>query len=124
MALTFKSKLEAWCWKLLNKYKPKTTTLAYETERLPFTLTRYYVPDFIVTLKSGTKRYIEAKGYFRSDDRTKLLAVQRGHPGIDLRLVFSQDNRLRKGSKSKYSDWARKNGFPYSIGSIPREWLK
>lgn len=122
--MNFKSKLEKWLWGLIQKHKPKKTKVEYETDKLPFTVQRYYLPDFVVILPSGTKRYIEAKGYFRPDDRTKLLAVRKAHPDIDLRIVFAQDNKLNKNARSKYSDWAKKNNFPYSIGSIPKDWLK
>jgi hypothetical protein len=122
--MNFKSKLEEWCWSQIQKLKPRRTKAEYETTRLPFVIQRYYLPDFIIILKDGTRRYIEAKGYFRSDDRTKLLAVKQAHPQADIRIVFSQDNKLTKRAKSKYSDWCKKNGFLYSIGSIPSDWLK
>ena len=102
-----------------GKYK-----LGYETEKLPFTLKRYYLPDFVLTQKDGSKIYIEAKGYFRPESRQKLLAVKAQHPGIDIRLIFYDNKKLYKGSKTKYNEWAEKNGFPWSIKSIPPEWLQ
>jgi hypothetical protein len=84
-----------------------------------------YTPDFRITTKAGRVWYIEVKGYLDGPDRTKLRTVRKQHPGLDIRLVFQRDNVI-KGTKNKtrYSEWAKKNGFVYSIGSVPKEWLK
>lgn len=54
-----------------------------------------------------------------------MVAVKENHPTIDIRIVFYRDNpsQLGRGSKSRPSDWALKNGFPFAVGSIPREWF-
>jgi len=67
--------------------------------------------------------FIEVKGYLRPEDRTKMLAAIEANPGLDLRLLFSKDNVLRKGSKTKYSDWCNKHGIKYAIGTVPKEWF-
>lgn len=85
---------------------------AYETEKLPYVLENNYRPDFI-SVASGI--IVEAKGRFTGADRRKMLAVQKAHPRRSIRLVFMRDNPLYKGSKSRYSDWAKKHGFPFSI---------
>lgn len=96
--------------------------VAYETDSLPYTIRRNYIPDFVVHLPNGAVRYIEAKGYLRPEDRTKMRAVKEANPLLDIRFVFAKDN-LVTGSKMRYSDWAIKYGFPYSIGSVPKDWL-
>lgn len=68
--------------------------------------------------------YIETKGYFRPEDRKKLLSVVKNNPNIDLRILFQQDNYLTKAKTSRYSDWAEKKGFKWAVGSIPDEWLE
>lgn len=65
---------------------------------------------------------IEAKGRFTSRDRTKMLAVKA--EGHDVRLVFMRDNKLRPQSSTRYSDWARKHGFAYSVGEPDTKWFK
>lgn len=80
---------------------------------------RWYTPDFF--LSNGV--VIEAKGRFTGDDRKKLLAVRAEHPNLDVRLIFQRDNTLSKGSKTRYSEWCRKNDFMYSIKEVPEEWL-
>lgn len=88
----------------------------YETERIPYILARNYIPDFIVQTKTK-KIYIETKGYLRPEDKSKLKAVKKLHPDIDLRLVFYE-------YKLQSIRWATKNKIPYAIGSVPIEWLE
>jgi IS5 family transposase len=80
-----------------------------------------YTPDFV--LDNGV--WIEAKGYLDGPDRTKLKAIRKQHPEIDLRLVFQRDNVI-KGTKNKtrYSEWAEKIGFKWALGKVPKDWLK
>lgn len=78
---------------------------------------RWYTPDFRIR-----SMYIEAKGILDSRNRSKLIDVKKAHPELDLRLVFMRDNKI-KGTTMRYSDWATKNNFTYSIGDIPDEWL-
>ena len=101
--------------------------IEYESEKLPYTVTEShkYIPDFIVTTKSGRKLYLEVKGYFRPADRKKMLLVRDQHPDKDIRLVFKYNNKINPKSKTRYSDWAEKNGFMYTLkGVIPEEWFE
>lgn len=112
----------------------------YESEQIPWTRTItsgvclgcghrkvgqlcYYTPDFEVEGSKGTF-YIEVKGYLDGPDRTKLRAVRKQHPGLDIRIVFQRNNVI-KGTKNKtrYSEWAQKNGFKFAFREIPKEWL-
>lgn len=71
--------------------------------------------------------YVEAKGLGRSfdyDARTKMEAVKAQHPDLDIRIVFMRDGALRKGSKFRASDWAKKHNFQFAIGEIPKDWFK
>lgn len=84
-----------------------------------------YTPDFIFERPSGIRMVVEAKGRFTSQDRTKMLQVMRSNPVEDIRFIFQRDNPIRKGSTTRNSDWALKNGFKFAIGEeIPDEWLK
>lgn len=98
----------------------------YEPEKLAYYVERHYVPD----LKLGTM-YVELKGYFRQDAQRKMKAVKAQHPELDIRFVFQnakatiQGAKKRKdGSKMTCAEWAERNGFVYSEGTIPEEWLK
>lgn len=81
---------------------------------------RTYTPDF--ELDNGI--IIETKGIFSAADRRKHLEVQRQHPKLDIRFVFSNArSKLYKGAKSRYSDWCDKYGFKWAHRLIPKEWL-
>ncbi len=118
----FASGFEADIFRELVKINPHNN-VEYETERLTCIIIKEYVPDFIITMSSGKKIYIETKGYFPYEDQVKMLGVQRANPRKDIRLVFQKDNKLRKGSKTTYTDWARNNNFKYAVGSVPKRWL-
>ena len=80
-----------------------------------------YTPDF--ELPNGI--IIESKGRFLTADRQKHLLVQKQHPLMDIRFVFSNSRtRISKRSKTTYADWCDKHGFLYADKEIPDEWLK
>ena len=87
---------------------------SYETEHIPYLLARHYIPDFIIQTSLG-KIYIECKGYLRPEDKSKLIAVKKLNPHIDLRILFYSHNK-------KYIKWAEKHGFVWAVESIPKEW--
>ena len=94
-----------------KKYK----NTEYETEKLPYTVEKVYIPDFILYDKLGNKIYIESKGRFTSSDRTKMLKVKAQNPLLDIRLVFMQDNYLTKRKIKRYTEWATEHGFISSV---------
>ena len=82
---------------------------------------RSYTPDFVL----GNGIIVEVKGRLTRRDRRILIGVVRCNSEIDLRIIFDKDNRINKGARSRYSDWARRNNFKWSIkGEVPTEWLK
>ena len=82
---------------------------------------RTYTPDF--ELDNGI--IIETKGIFSPADRRKHLEIQKQHPDLDIRFVFSNAQaKLYKGAKSRYSDWCEQKGFKWAHRVIPEEWLK
>lgn len=82
---------------------------------------RTYTPDFI--LPNGI--IIESKGRFLSGDRQKHLWIQKQHPNMDIRFIFSNSNqRISKQSKTTYRMWCQKNGFMFADKLIPEEWIK
>lgn len=80
-----------------------------------------YTPDFV--LQNGI--IIESKGRFLTEDRQKHLLVQRQHPELNIRFVFSNSKtKISKRSKTTYADWCEKHGFLYADKEIPDAWLK
>ena len=102
--------------KLFRQLKKAKVNFKYESERIPYILARHYIPDFVV-LVSGQKIYIEAKGYLRPEHKSKMVAVKKLHPAMDIRFVFYSENK-------KNIRWAEKHNFPWAIGDIPKEWLQ
>lgn len=104
----FEARLETQLAKAKVKFK-------YEAIKIPYILARHYIPDFIVETPLG-KIYIEAKGYFRPDARSKMAAVKRQHPELDIRIVFYKFTKANER-------WATKHGFKFAFNTIPQEWL-
>lgn len=79
-----------------------------------------YTPDFI--LPNGI--IIETKGRFLTADRQKHTLIQKQHPELDIRFVFSNPKaRISKQSTTTYAAWCEKRGFKYAKETIPDEWL-
>lgn len=96
----------------------------YEPEKLHYSFEGTYKPDFVLTFVDKHKMYIETKGYMDNDSRRKMASVRKANPNLDIRMVFSKDDHLRKNLPMTYSKWAEKIGFPWAIKTIPEEWLK
>lgn len=96
--------------------------VTYEPDRFTYTTPHVYRPDF--RLPNGV--YVEAKGYFPTTDRTKMLSVRESNPDLDLRLLFqTASTKLRRGSRTTYAQWAEQHGFQWAEGpSIPAVWLE
>ena len=126
MKPVFKSKFEGEVYSKLVKMVGKRR-ISYETVKLSYTLTKNYYPDFIIKKKNGEVMYVEAKGLGRAFDsaaRTKMRCVKEQHPEKDIRLVFMRDGPIAKKAKMTASQWAEKYGFPWAIGSPPKEWFE
>ena len=102
--------------------KERQSKVCYEELKIEWEDLKYrtYTPDF--ELDNGI--IIETKGMFSADDRRKHLEIQKQHPTLDIRFVFSNANsRLYKGAKSRYRDWCDKHGFMWAHRVIPEGWL-
>lgn len=101
-------------------------SLMYEPMILKYEKT--YKPDFLLIGKSGKKIFIEAKGYLRPEDRSKLLAVKRSNPHLHLRLLFTCATNVISGAGNRanrlaYWEWAELHGFMWAEGEhIPLAW--
>jgi hypothetical protein len=103
--------------------KERQKQVCYEELRIEWEDLKYrtYTPDF--ELDNGI--IIETKGIFSAADRRKHVEIQKQHPTLDIRFVFSNANaKLYKGAKSRYCDWCDKHGFQWAHRVIPEEWLK
>lgn len=120
-----RSKFEAHIVNILEglevDYEYEADTIDY----LPVPKWRKYTPDITLIKKDGSKMFIEIKGYLSTEMRMKHLSIHQHNPDLDIRFVFQNaKNKIYKGSKTTYSQWAEKQGFLWSDKVIPREWLK
>lgn len=107
-----------------NKFEQKTekqlkkakVTYEYETEHIPYLLSRHYIPDFIIHTSLG-KVYVECKGYLRPEHKSKMVAVKKLNPHLDIRILFYSN-------KPKDIKWADRHNFKWAISIIPDEWLQ
>lgn len=123
-ACEYKGGLEPKVAKMLGAHK---ISFQYEPDTIEFEVRKKgrYKPDFKIYTKSGTWFYLEVKGWFRPEDREKMKHFKETHgDNIDVRLYFAADNKLSAKTKMKYSDWCRKHGYKYTIGKLPKDWLK
>ena len=93
--------------------------VSYETLKLPYIQHHVYTPDFIVETLDGDF-IVETKGFFRRDNMRLMKAVAEQHPDRDIRMIFQRDPKYSK--RMRYSDWAEKYGFAWSIGKVPKDW--
>jgi len=116
----YRSGLEKEVAAYLRKTQKK---VRYEVLKVEWEDLRYrtYTPDFV--LDNGI--IIETKGIFDSNDRRKHREIQRQHPELDIRFVFSNaKSKLYKGAKSRYFNWCEQHKFQWANRVIPEEWLK
>lgn len=103
-----RSGLETNSLKILHKlqvgyeYEPKDKKIKYQ--KLPTSHT--YLPDIMI---DGW--IYELKGYFSAENRKKMVDVMRCNPDLKLTMVFMTNNPIRKGSKTRYLDWCKKEGI-------------
>lgn len=80
-----------------------------------------YTPDLLLGTPSF---FVEVKGKFTAANRSRMEAVLKSYPGIDLRFLFQADNWITKAHKSRYSDWCKKLGVKYHVGEeVPQGWV-
>jgi hypothetical protein len=108
--------------RVYKEAKRKRKKLEYEpnSPRVMYTILFRYIPDFI--LPNGI--IVEAKGWLRPADRTKMRKVKEDNPNLDIRFVFQNANsKITKAKKSeRYWEWAERLGFKWAEGNIPVEW--
>lgn len=116
--MKFRSKFEE---TLYNNVQSNGLTVDYEPYSVPYLVKGNYYPDFV--LPNGI--IVEAKGYFDSRSRAKMVAVKKHNPDLDIRFVFMNSRtKVRKGSKQTYADWCERYGFPFADGMIPLKWFE
>lgn len=120
----YKSGLEA---NVARSLARRGVKFKYESKKLPFVQPakkRTYKPDFELP---ETGVFVECKGRLTQADRNKLEWIKETYPSLRLVILFQRaDNPIRRGSKTRYRDWADKVGFEWADWSagIPDSWTK
>lgn len=94
----------------------------YEPNKISFQpKPRVYIPDFYVP---DNDFYIEVKGRFIQSDRVKHVLVKEQNPDLEVKFLFQNARqKIYKGSKTTYADWAEKYGFEWSEKKLRTEWF-
>lgn len=125
----YRSMFELDTAKVLNSLRRKTRrnfTWYYESESIYYVVparNAKYLPDFPIEMRDGRIWYLETKGRFLPQDRRKHELLKEQKPDLDIRIFFMRDQPIRKGSKTKYSDWCRKRNIPFCVGVLNEEWF-
>lgn len=120
----FRSLLEKKIHAKVKRGVSKKVAIGIESHDIPYTLVKNYIPDLVLCFPDGRTLYIEVKGWFKPEDRTKMKAVKLCNPEIDIRMVFGSNNKLHSKATMRYGDWCDKHNIPWAIGDVPKEWLK
>lgn len=99
----------------------------YEVDTFEFEVAeiRKYTPDWTVKKKNGRLVYLEYKGVLDGKTRKKMKLVKKQHPKLDIRLVFQKaSNKIYRGSKTSYGDWADQHGFKWTDNTMPKDCKK
>jgi hypothetical protein len=116
----YKSKWEV---EVAEQLEKQGIPLHYEEDVIQYTIpesNNKYHPDFRISKDV----FLEAKGKWVAQDRKKHLLLKEQHPDIKIYIIFQNANqKIRKGSKTSYGDWATKHGIEWSHKVIKKEWL-
>jgi len=109
--------------KVADQLKESKTNFDYEITVIDYIkpqTSHKYTVDF--TLPNGI--LIETKGRWVLEDRKKHLLIKDQRPELDIRIVFQNANgKIRKGSKTTYSDFCEKHGILWANKEIPPSWI-
>ena len=112
------------CFPYLKKEKwvfQPTFRIPYIIKFVQPEINRTYLPDLYFP---KTDIFVELKGVLTLDDRKKHLWIQQ-QTDYDVRFCFmNANNKIRKGSKTKYSDWCEANDFIWCEKEVPLDWMK
>ena len=97
---------------------------SYESEKFAYVLHRKYRPDFKIESDHGPI-HIEVKGWWPSNERSKLLAVFINNPTIRLFVALQRpQQKISKQSKTTYAMWCDKHFIPWSPIPISPEYMQ
>jgi len=107
---------------LEENFANKAPMFDFEPYKVPYTVERKYIPDFVYKTEAGHDVLIECKGYFRVGDTQKYKAIKRCLVFDELIFLLSDPKkRLRKGAKMNMGQWCDKEGIPwYTLDTVDK----
>jgi hypothetical protein len=114
--IKYRSKLEE---RVAADLHNKNVGFKYEDERISYEVVRNYKPDF--QLPNGI--YVEAKGWFKSEDQRKMRKLAEQYPDKDFRMLFQYANGKVQGSKMTNIEWCHKYNYKWCESVVPQEWI-
>lgn len=107
---------------LEERFAEKAPMFDFEPYKVPYTVERKYIPDFVYKTDAGYDVLIECKGYFRVGDTQKYKAIKRCLKFDELVFVLSDPKkRLRKGAKMNMGEWCEKEGIRwYTLDTVDK----
>lgn len=130
---TVKSPFEYDLYHEIKEMLPEGSKIEYEADKLSYTITYQYIPDFTVTLPNGKKIYIEAKGNGRQFDghtRRKMKTIKDIYSHLPIYIVFYANGKISGTKKRKrggyylQSEWSDRTGYEYSIKHPNPKWFE
>jgi hypothetical protein len=94
--------------------------IKHHPDRVTYTQTKTYEPDFVFANQYGFVTYVEAKGRFRDNEEARKYTDVRNAltQGEELIFVFMKPEtpmpfakKRKDGTKYTHAEWADKNGF-------------
>jgi len=108
----FRSSWEANWARYLNWMQGRGEIQTWDYERVTFEFTgikrgsKYYTPDFRVTLPSGAIEFHEIKGWMDKRSKTKIKRMAKYHPGVRLIVIDKkQYTAMAKELRSIIKNW-------------------
>ena len=97
---------------------------AYETDKIEYTASHVYTPDFVAKDILGQKFYIETKGRFPLEDRHKMRRVIFCNPGIRILMILQNPHQKEKGLKKTAAQHCEALGLPWCTVSVAKEFVE
>ena len=110
-----------------NNLEGRSIDAQYEVDTFTYRVeeTCKYTPDWTVKKKNGRMVYLEYKGVLDGKTRKKMKLVKKFNPKLDIRLIFEKaSNKIYKGSKTTYGEWADLHGFKWTDNTLPEDCRK
>lgn len=94
--------------------------LEYEAETLWFTVPKFTRVDWRIPTSSGSFIYVESKGAFPAEARSRIERIVECNPEVDYRMLFQPGSEGEK----KGVPLCKKLGVKHAVGwAIPSEWF-